>query len=82
MVPRSSNRTFAFTKVYRAKFRWVVSTAENSVPAPTIKYKKVSIVKSQLQLPANFGIFREFAHWTIPHFRCFSVLEGLVTNRV
>lgn len=81
MVPRSSNRTFAHGKVDRAKFRWVVSTAENGFPAPTIKYKKSSIVKSQLQLPANFGIFRAFAHWTIPHFRCFSEQEALATNR-
>ncbi len=51
------------------------------VPAPIIKSKKPSIVKSQLQLLANFGTFRAFAHWTIPHFRCFSVQAALVTNR-
>lgn len=81
MVPCSSLEPLHLEKLYRGRFRWVVSMAENKFPAPTIKSKKSSIVKSQLQLLANFGSFRGFAHWTIPHFRCFSVQGALVTSR-
>jgi len=52
---------------------------ENMFPATTIKSMKPPIVKSQLQLQANFGNFRAFAHWTIPHFRYFPVREESVT---
>lgn len=55
--------------------------AEIKFPAHTIKSKRELIVKSQLQLQANFGTFKAFAHWITPHFRCFPVLGELAGTR-